>query len=155
MVPFLGDDLKNCVENRQLKLTMTKNGFEISYFESGYPVSIIAYDNLFSIFKSASAKRLRHEWREFVNGRAAESHFTTWRKLKAKWINAIFNQERNTIQEIVDRVNNDTERMLGFTAQSALRIYPLEKNGKANQLSKVLYHQSVDLFKDGRRKCFQ
>ena len=114
MVPFLGDDLKNCVENRQLKLTMTKNGFEISYFESAYPVSIMAYDDLFSIFKSVSAKRLRHEWREFVNGRAAESHFTTWRKLKAKWINAIFSQERNTIQEIVDRVNNDTERMLAL-----------------------------------------
>ena len=50
MVPFLGDDLKTCVENSQLKLSITKNGFEISYFEATYPVSLIAYDSLFSIF---------------------------------------------------------------------------------------------------------
>ena len=49
-----------------------------------------------------------------MNGRAYESHFTTWRKLKAKWINAIPASERNTIQDIVDRVNADEEKLLNL-----------------------------------------
>ena len=150
MVPFLGDDLKTCVENSQLKLSITKNGFEISYFEATYPVSLIAYDSLFSIFRSAGAKKLRHEWKEFVNGRAAESHFTTWRKLKAKWINGILSKERDTIREIVDRVNNDKEKMLALLDNQYFIFTHWKKNGKADQLSSVLYHQSADLFKDGR-----
>ena len=116
MVPFLGDDLKTCVKNGQLKLTFTKNGFEISYGGAKYPVSLVAYDTLFSIFRSASAKKLRQEWKEFVNGRAADSHFTTWRKLKTKWINAISTQERNTILQIIDRFNDDKEKILALLA---------------------------------------
>ncbi|HYI78922.1 MAG TPA: malto-oligosyltrehalose synthase [Chryseolinea sp.] len=112
MVPFLGEDLESCIKNGHLKLTFSKNGFEISYGGSKYPVSLIAYDSLFSIIRSVGAKKLREEWKEFVNGRAADSHFTTWKKLKTKWINVISGQERNTILQIIDRFNSDTQKML-------------------------------------------
>jgi (1->4)-alpha-D-glucan 1-alpha-D-glucosylmutase len=112
MVPFLGEDLGSCIKNGHLKLTFGTNGFEISYGGSKFPVSLIAYDLLFSIIRSAGSKKLRQEWKDFVNGRAADSHFTTWKKLKTKWINVISGQERHTILQIIDRFNSDTQKML-------------------------------------------
>ncbi|HEX6226233.1 MAG TPA: malto-oligosyltrehalose synthase [Chryseolinea sp.] len=112
MVPFLGEGLENCIKKGQLKLLFTKDGFQISYGGAKYPVSLLAYDVLFSIIRSASAKKIREEWKEFVNGRAADSHFTTWRKLKTKWITTIAAKERSTLQQIVERVNTDAEKML-------------------------------------------
>jgi (1->4)-alpha-D-glucan 1-alpha-D-glucosylmutase len=116
MVPFLGDTLENCVKDGQLKLLFTKNGFKISYGGAKYPVSLTAYDSLFSLLRSAGAKKLREEWRQFVNGRAADSHFTTWQKLKTKWISGISIQDRNTILQIIERIHNDEKKMLALLA---------------------------------------
>ena len=46
MVPFLGEPLEKVIEQQQLKLTLDEKGFQISYFDSAYPVSIDSYQDL-------------------------------------------------------------------------------------------------------------
>jgi (1->4)-alpha-D-glucan 1-alpha-D-glucosylmutase len=111
MVPFLGDSLDTCLKKNQLTLSFGKNGFEVSYFKTAYPISSVGYDILFSIFRSAAAKKLRQDWNDFIKGRAFTSGIVTWKKLKTKWINSLSAQDRSAIKEIVERVNSDTEKI--------------------------------------------
>ncbi len=112
MIPFLGDELDECIKNDQIKLTFNRNGFQISYFDANYPVSGVACDFLFSLLDSQNAKNLAGEWSAFRNGRAHTTDLKTWHKLKAQWITSVTKDQQTTIQQIVEYVNADRASLM-------------------------------------------
>src|SRR5688572_4532059 len=48
MVPFLGNELAECIKNKELKIVLTKNGFQVAYFDTHYPLSVKVYDQIFA-----------------------------------------------------------------------------------------------------------
>ena len=112
-VPFLGDDLEVCVENRQVQISLSEEGFVVKYFNAYYPVSVSAYDFLFSISNSEMTQALRKAWGEFITNPASQSDYSHWSTHKKKWarkLNSATNQA--TINEIISTINNDKEIML-------------------------------------------
>lgn len=111
MVPFLGDDLENCINNKALKLIFTQEGFKISYYDTHYPVSSIAYSYLFSNFRTPSTDRLLREWSNLISAEFFKSDYRIWRKLKTQWIDALSLSDQETIREIIDAIHADDESL--------------------------------------------
>ena len=111
LVPFLGDDLDSCIANKQLRLNFTQSGFVIEYFDARYPVSIVAYDQLFSILSSSAGKKLKSEWEQFKAGAASRADLKTWQKVKSSWINSISRTEENNIRKILTEVETDSQKL--------------------------------------------
>jgi (1->4)-alpha-D-glucan 1-alpha-D-glucosylmutase len=117
MVPFLGAALEECIKDKELKLLFTDSGFEISYYNTNYPVSSIAYDYLFSLLDSPEASILRKDWAEFIRGRAFASDIKTWSKLKINWIEAISARDQDAFRDMVNQVNSSYEKMLDMLSR--------------------------------------
>ena len=111
LVPFLGDELENCVANKEVRLNFTQAGYIIEYFDARYPVSLIAYDQLFSILSSSAGKKLRSEWEQFTAGAGPKADLKTWQKVKSHWINSIARTEESNIRKILTEVATDDEKM--------------------------------------------
>ena len=112
LVPFLGDELSSCVANKQVRLNFTQAGFVIEYFDARYPVSLTAYDQLFSILATSAGKKLKQEWEQFKMGAAPRADLKTWQKVKALWINSISRTEEHNIRKILIDVETDEQRLL-------------------------------------------
>lgn len=114
MVPFLGNELVTCVNNGEIKLTFTQKGFEISYFETQYPVSAVAYNFLFNSFDTPSTRKLLNEWNHLMEDHAFKSDYFQWLQAKMDWLESIPLSEQETIREIIDATNLDTETFLSL-----------------------------------------
>lgn len=112
LVPFLGDELNSCVANKQVRLNFTQAGFVIEYFDVRYPVSLTAYDQLFSILSTSAGKKLRKEWEQFKMGAAPKADLKTWQKVKSHWINSISRTEESNIRKILIEVETDDVKLL-------------------------------------------
>ncbi|HKZ37926.1 MAG TPA: alpha-amylase family glycosyl hydrolase, partial [Chryseolinea sp.] len=114
MVPFLGDDLKQCVKEQQIKLSFSQNGFEINYFKTHYPLSLSAYEFVFSYENSESGRKIQTEWSDFLRHPARRYDYSAWREHKSKWIQLLLSNDRKTIDEIVSRFNNNENMLLNL-----------------------------------------
>ena len=111
LVPFLGDELDSCIDNKQVRLNFTQAGFVIEYFDARYPVSIAAYDHIFSILSTSAGKKLRAEWEQFKGGAAPRSDLKTWQKVKSHWVNSISRSEESNIRKILVEVETDGKKL--------------------------------------------
>ena len=110
--PFLGDELDSCIANKQVRLNFTQAGFVIEYFDARYPVSLVAYDQLFAILSTSAGKKLRSEWEQFKSGAAPRADLKTWQKVKSHWVNSISRTEENNIRKILVEVEADENKLL-------------------------------------------
>ncbi len=111
LVPFLGDSLEDCVRNKQVRLNFSQAGFVIEYFTQRYPVSIGAYEQLFSDSDSRDVGKLKHEWEQFWNGAAPKAELKTWQRLKSQWFNSISRSEENSIRSIIEDYDTHVEKL--------------------------------------------
>ena len=114
MVPFLGNDVKQCVKEQQIKLSFSHNGFEIHYFETRYPLSLSAYEYLFSSVNSESAKKTQINWSDFLLHPASRSNYSAWQEHKSKWIPLLSVNDRRAIDEIVSTINKNENILLNL-----------------------------------------
>ncbi len=114
LVPFLGNDLKQCVQEKQIQLFFSDNGFQIRYFDTNYPLSIRAYGYLFSVVNSDNLRNIQIEWRNVFHHPASRESCAVWRNRKLKWIQSLTSKDRNTMDEIVLTINSDSDMLMNL-----------------------------------------
>ena len=117
MVPFLGNELNEVIKNGELKIIFSNAGFQVAYFDTRYPLSVKVYVQIFVMLNSPGALKLQHEWSTFLNGPAYASDLKTWTKLKSQLVSAIPNHELTAIDETLEILNGDTDRLLEVLKQ--------------------------------------
>lgn len=53
MVPFLGEQLEDCLEKKEIQLLFDEEGFSIKYFDVQWPLSVSAFKILISVIKES------------------------------------------------------------------------------------------------------
>lgn len=106
IVPFLGADLQSCIDNGEIKLSFSEQGFTIDVYESRYPLSVSTYPYLAAQTEDGNLHNTIKSLAEKCNGLT----YKEWAALKKEWIsqNNSFSQK---INETVARINNDKEKL--------------------------------------------
>jgi (1->4)-alpha-D-glucan 1-alpha-D-glucosylmutase len=107
MVPFLGKEPDECLEDGEIVLTLDERGLTIKYFDSRYPLSISAYDYL---FKYSDSEALQHLVAELI-AQAQSTRCREWMSLKADFFDRLNGSYRNEIGRILTVVNHDKEQL--------------------------------------------
>lgn len=102
MVPFLGKELAECIKDREIKLTFSDEGFSINYFDTAYPLSIPAYEEIFDIDESGILKSVFAPW---VKQASLLYQIEEWKAFKKKSLSENFSREQ--IDRILTKINDD------------------------------------------------
>ncbi len=94
MVPFLGRELSECIEEGEIKLTTRSDGFYISYFDVNYPLSLPAYQLIDEVKESIDTLM-----------ESAKLPVGEWHRGKAEWMKEIAGNLDSG--KICNRVNDD------------------------------------------------
>jgi (1->4)-alpha-D-glucan 1-alpha-D-glucosylmutase len=126
MIPFLGDELQNCIENSQITLHFDEAGFSIRYDDHRWPVSVNAYELLLPKIQDSLAQlgyetgqklqQALSELQDIANSGVSKKE---WQAAKESWLvkalgnesiktaiaaNVSFiNKEPGLLKEILDR----------------------------------------------------
>lgn len=114
MVPFLGSDLRSCLENGDIKLSFSKAGFIIEVYDSHYPLSIGAYYYLAALVEEAEQSApLHNSIKSLADKGASGLDYEEWKELKEGWIQNCLQMPAlcNKIEHTVTRINNDKEKL--------------------------------------------
>jgi (1->4)-alpha-D-glucan 1-alpha-D-glucosylmutase len=95
MVPFLGKELDQCIEDGEIKLSCNSSGFSVTYYDTTYPLSVSAYKLLPQI---PGVDLLI---------RSAKENLTVdkWNSSKVSWLEK--NVKHDSGKTICDIVNSD------------------------------------------------
>lgn len=102
-VPFLGDALEACIEKNEIKVSFSEKGFTIDYLTTSYPLSLSAFEILFSEKEFLSLK-------EFVEaGRAIGDH-KQWRHHKRLFISSVLEDGKKLamVTAGLTKINSDS-----------------------------------------------
>lgn len=106
MAPFLGKELNECLEAGEIKLTISKNGFSIDYFDTQYPLSITAYEQLLHLLPME--KTLQKHIEELIDRAYINPDHAAWSSYKKAWMEQVHKQySTQQLQELTDGVNNN------------------------------------------------
>jgi len=117
MVPFLGEELNDCLEKKDIQLVFNEVGFSIKYFDAEWPVSVSSLGILLTVMReSISPIHQKQEIEVFskqlneINELAlAGIGIQEWKVAKAKWIVDILNHSslKKILQEAVRKINGN------------------------------------------------
>lgn len=118
MVPFLGDELDNCIARGEVKLTISENGIRLTYFHDHYPVSAetIAY-----IGEHADEK-LQGELFLLQNQFNRPSTLEEWNRIKEDHQRVIFAEYGDQLRDIIREINANKDKL---TEVAGLQYYLL------------------------------
>jgi (1->4)-alpha-D-glucan 1-alpha-D-glucosylmutase len=91
LVPFLGEELEQCINKEDIQLQFDEQGFSIQYFETKWPVSISAYRLLMpkiqeSSHTSEAGLRLLGQLNELAERAQSGISNKEWRSVKETWL---------------------------------------------------------------------
>jgi (1->4)-alpha-D-glucan 1-alpha-D-glucosylmutase len=95
MVPFLGKEVDQCIEDGEIKLSYNSSGFSVSYYDTTYPLSLSAYKLLPQIPDVDSLSKSAKE----------NSMVDKWNSSKVSWLQK--NIKHEAAKTICDIVNSD------------------------------------------------
>jgi (1->4)-alpha-D-glucan 1-alpha-D-glucosylmutase len=106
-VPFLGDHRECCMERKEIKLSFSGNGFTVDYFTTSYPLSLSAFEFLFS-GTSVFA------WEKFVRMGQSAQDYNDWKDDKEFYLSSLVNDESQhlAILEFLEMINDDRDKLL-------------------------------------------
>jgi (1->4)-alpha-D-glucan 1-alpha-D-glucosylmutase len=128
IAPFLGKTLEECVNDGEIKLQVTANGFTINYFENVYPLSISAYDVLLTTVTSTDALPINQLITSLYQQATIGSSAEEWTRKKQALLAPL--QENAMLSGIISRVNNNKPFLLQLVKQ---QYYLLSKWSVADQ----------------------
>lgn len=114
MVPFLGSDLETAIENRDIKLTFSEEGFCIRVYDSCYPLSLAAYYYLAALVEEAEhSAPIYNSIKTLADKGMSGMSYEDWKDLKEGWIaNCLDTPSKcNKINHALERINNDSTKM--------------------------------------------
>lgn len=130
MVPFLGADLNNCIENGDIKLSFSEKGFCINVYDSCYPLSIGAYYYFAALVEEAEQTApLYNSIKSLADKGASGLDYALWQELKQEWIQNCMQHPAlyNKIGHTVARFNNDKDKMLRLLQQQHYSLSPWQR----------------------------
>jgi (1->4)-alpha-D-glucan 1-alpha-D-glucosylmutase len=106
-VPFLGDHREACLNRKEIKLSFSGKGFTIDYFTTSYPLSLSAFEFLFSGISVFA-------WEEFVRMGQSARDYTDWKDDKEFYLSSLVNDDSQhlAILEFLEKINGDRDTLL-------------------------------------------
>ncbi len=119
MLPDLGNELGTCIDNGEINLLFSKDGFQIQYFDHVYPLSISAIPVLLSVMEG---KKLHEDFmREIKSYKelATSKNVQEWIKNKHTFYEHIQNDENYVIQAewLLRKINKDKQLLKSLMQQ--------------------------------------
>ena len=111
MVPFIGKDEGEAIDNNEIKLVFDDACFHVAYFDEKYPVAV---DSLPLIFSLINDKNISLKLNDLLSKKSGDKE--RWKQIKNDWINDVKNNETD-IQEAVNKVNDDKALLRQFLDQ--------------------------------------
>ncbi len=117
MVPFLGQDLKECLDQKEIKLHFDESGFVIRYNDHAWPVSTSVYKLLLRGISDAAPEMDKESAAQLVRQLSglhekASSGISKkeWQAIKEDWLENILNHPTSlkAIRKNVEWINNET-----------------------------------------------
>jgi (1->4)-alpha-D-glucan 1-alpha-D-glucosylmutase len=112
MVPFLGKEVEQCINDGEIKLIFSEKGIDLSYFETTYPLSISGYDFLLNIFKHNVPVFSRISGLKALSARGGS--ITEWLSAKRSWASSIPAGEKELILQGLEIINRDSSGLLAM-----------------------------------------
>ncbi len=116
MVPFLGEQLEDCLEKKEIQLLFDEEGFSIKYFDVQWPLSVSAFKILISVIKESITPHQKQDFELFdqelneVNKLALSGIvMKEWKAVKGKWIADLEKNQplKKNLDKAVRKINDD------------------------------------------------
>lgn len=114
MVPFLGSELNDCIENGEVKLSFSERGFTVDVYGNHYPLSIGAYYYFAAMVEEAEQTApLHNSIKSLADKGASGLDYEQWKGLKEGWIQNCMQHPAlcKKIDHTVARINSDKEKL--------------------------------------------
>lgn len=111
MVPFIGKELKQAVQDGDIRILFDKKGFHVANGDDKYPVATDSLSFLFSLVNDNAGKAITHR----LLGKI-EADTDEWKKVKAIWLQDILKNEEQ-IRRALAKVNEDKALLQNFLDQ--------------------------------------
>jgi (1->4)-alpha-D-glucan 1-alpha-D-glucosylmutase len=124
MVPFLGKELRACVQDGEINLAFAGQGFTINYFDTSYPLSLSAYPLLRSWVDRSDDETLLSAILSKMVAASEGGDYDTWSATKAEYLEAIHQtpQYETIINDLLRDVNGDREKLLRLIDDQYYRL---------------------------------
>jgi (1->4)-alpha-D-glucan 1-alpha-D-glucosylmutase len=123
IVPFLGNELATCVRQGEIKLTFSEQGFSVSYFDTGYPLSLSAYGLLKSMLEKNEHETTLTSILSRIVAAAADVDYETWHAIKQELLEAILNSDDlEVMQNVLTSVNEDNAQLENLLAHQYYKL---------------------------------
>jgi (1->4)-alpha-D-glucan 1-alpha-D-glucosylmutase len=130
MVPFLGKPLPECLQQQEIKIEVSQEGFVLKYGETIYPLSIKAYEPLLALLHQKEVGHLIQQLRAEAE---QDWPLPSWREIKAGLLQSLLANEQvvTEVRRLLEVINSDTRALQSILQQ---QYYQLCWWQKANQL---------------------
>ncbi|HEV7329697.1 MAG TPA: malto-oligosyltrehalose synthase [Flavisolibacter sp.] len=124
MVPFLGDTLDGVIDKGELKLSYEDGRFVLKYYESWYPLKIYSYLTVLGAAEGNDAtKNLAEQIDQIHQLEESSALHTRWNELLLQMQSLMKNEVvRNAIQEGMEAINNDKEKIRQLAGEQYYRL---------------------------------
>ena len=124
MVPFLGDELKTCIAEGQIKLSLSEEGIVVKYFETAYPLSVSAYPTIASLLKVDGDSDASVAVLTRMVDAAAGADYETWYASKKQLIASIRDDSSalKRVESLLATINADKDRLYKIIDQQHYRL---------------------------------
>ena len=124
MVPFLGNNLEDCVQEGQIKLSFSVDGFKVNYFDTPYPLSLSSYPFLTSLLKRKDQTSPAHSIVQKMNATSQGASFETWSIARRGFLEAIHQdkEQLESINRLLEEVNRDRGLLLSILHQQYYKL---------------------------------
>lgn len=111
MVPFLGSTLEDAIEKDELKLSLSKEGVHLSYYDNHYPIHPNSYSVILHQKKrlSADIKQVIKSIAELETIEDVKTYSEKWNEIK---LHLLKNEAvKNSLQSSIDAINGNKEAL--------------------------------------------
>lgn len=117
MTPFLGQPLDTCLDQQEITLHFSAEGFTINYYDAHYPLSVPAYQMLLELIAATEITRFHLE--EFIAQARVLKDFDAWQTYKKNWITQLCHNQAylHGLQNIAAAMNQDKTLLKNLLAQ--------------------------------------
>ena len=124
MVPFLGNELDECLREGQIRLAFSESGFTVNYFDTAYPLSLSAYNLLSEMLNRSEAGETVSAILSKMVAASDRLNYETWKASKLEYIEAILEipAQVDAIQTLLDVVNADHELLRRVIVQQFYKL---------------------------------
>jgi (1->4)-alpha-D-glucan 1-alpha-D-glucosylmutase len=124
MIPVLGKELNQCIDDREIKIMLSASGICVAYFDNQYPVSVDTYDFLLTQMPGDGMQELRANLDAYKMQLLREIDFLKWREYKEKWLKSFTENKAlsSDFSNLIHEVNHNSAKLSEILDQQGYRL---------------------------------